>query len=92
MTLKTKYAILLKKYNLPHINLQSYQQHFNFPVEHYYCKLGFDFSKQHSFYEISAHYMDTYNKKRTMCKLQRNALEIIKLINDNGISQSILSA
>jgi len=37
---------ILKKRNLPRIDLKKYREIFDFPVTKYYLKLGFDFSKK----------------------------------------------
>ena len=83
---------MLARYDLPAVTLTLYQEHFDFPVEKYYQKLGFDFDEKHSFHDISFQYMDIYNKRRYECNLHDHALEIVKFVTGLGISQSILSA
>ena len=43
---------ILKKRNLPRIDLKKYREIFDFPVTEYYSKLGFDFSEE-SFEELA---------------------------------------
>jgi phosphoglycolate phosphatase len=83
---------ILKEYHLSPVSLDLYQQHFNFPVEDYYRRLGFNFSSEHCFDRVSDQYMTIYNKRRFECQLREDAIKMIEFINNLKISQSILSA
>jgi phosphoglycolate phosphatase len=83
---------ILKEYHLPTITTELYQQHFSFPVENYYRRLGFDFSNTHSFDRVAAQYMGIYNKRRFECKLRGDAFRIVDFIDNHKMAQSILSA
>ncbi|MFX1236987.1 MAG: HAD family hydrolase [Promethearchaeota archaeon] len=82
---------LLKKRCMKEITFEQYQAFFEFPVESYYKKLGFDFNKE-SFEEISTEFILNYNKKCHGCELQPNAKRVLDAISKTNISQSILSA
>jgi phosphoglycolate phosphatase len=82
---------LLHKRNFPKINLQEYQEVFDFPVKDFYAKIGFDFSNE-PFHVPATEYIDAYNKERFRCGLHRGALETLSSFQNSGISQSILSA
>ncbi len=82
---------MLKKRNLPGIDSNKYREIFDFPVEKYYLKLGFDFSKE-SFEKLTVEFISEYYMRFNECKLFDEVEEVLKKIRDRGISQSILSA
>lgn len=84
--------ISLKQYNLPLMTRKRYFDLFCFPVEKYYKKLGFDFSKA-SYDELAEDFIANYlieSKERAF--LQQGAKEMLQYIDNLGIKQSILSA
>ncbi len=82
---------MLKKRNLPGIDSNKYREIFDFPVEKYYLKLGFDFSNE-SFEKLTDEFISEYYRRFNECKLFDETEEVLKKIRDRGISQSILSA
>jgi len=82
---------ILKKYNLEKISIDSYKNIFDFPVKDYYEKIGFDFDKI-SFEIIGTEFIEKYNKRVSECKLQKDAVQVLKHFNSCGVEQSILSA
>ena len=82
---------MLKKRQLPRIDLKKYREIFDFPVTKYYLKLGFDFSAE-SFEELTDEFISEYYRRFNECKLFDEAEEVLQKIRDRGISQSILSA
>ncbi len=82
---------ILKKRNLPKISSEKYKEIFDFPVINYYSKLGFDFSND-SFEKLATEFVSEYDKRCIECKLCNEVEEVLKIIRDMGISQSILSA
>ncbi len=82
---------LLKKRDLKETTIEQYQEHFEFPVENYYRKLGFDFSKE-SFEDLSDEFMANYNRNSNRCTLQSGAKRVLFKISKSGANQSILSA
>ena len=51
---------MLRDRKLPEIDAKTYQQIFQFPVEGYYQKLGFDFSEE-PFCQLVAQYSQSYD-------------------------------
>jgi len=82
---------MLKKRNMPGIEVKKYREIFDFPVIDYYAKLGFDFSDE-SFEELTVEFISEYYTRFNECKLFDEVEEVLKKIRDMGISQSILSA
>ena len=82
---------ILRDHGLPEIHPQRYREIFGFPVIEYYRKLGFDFSKT-PFEIVGDQFIARYNSRIHESKLFRGVPEILKLIKQMGIQQSILSA
>ncbi len=82
---------ILLKYNLPRISVEKYRSFFDFPVENYYKKLGFDFRKD-SFEKLGIEFIEQYNRRRFESNLHKGAHELLKTFNKLGIQQFILSA
>lgn len=83
---------LLEKNKLkPLESLESYRNVFGFPIESYYRKVGFDFSKT-SFDQLAHQYMEDYQGKSYSCNLTVSAKETLKKAYDLGYDQTILSA
>ena len=83
---------LLVSHDLKPLNdISAYRDIFEFPIQNYYRKAGFDFDKTP--YEILAgEYMDDYQEKSYNCQLFDDVDEVLKKANFLGISQTILSA
>lgn len=73
------------------IDQKRYAELFDFPVKSYYQKVGFDFA-QEPFEDLAAEYMRHYDSRQLECALCRHAREILRLCQQRGITQSILSA
>ena len=82
---------MLKNRGLNSITRSGYLDIFGFPVKDYYLELGFDFS-QEPFEEISTEFITSYEQGRQSCSLMEGTIDLLKLINNKGIDQSILSA
>ena len=72
-------------------NLDEYRNVFGFPIESYYKKLGFDFSKT-SYSSLAKQYMDDYQHKSYGCSLTSSAKKTLKKARELGYEQTILSA
>ncbi len=83
--------LILRKRNMKEITIEEYQNAFEFPVENYYKKLGFDFRKE-TFEILGTEFIINYNKNSHRCKLQHKAKYILGKISKLNKSQSILSA
>ncbi len=82
---------MLKNRGLISITRRGYLDIFGFPVKDYYLKLGFDFS-QEPFEEISTEFITAYEQGRQGCSLMEGSIDLLNLLNNKGINQSILSA
>ena len=49
-------------------SLAEYREIFGFPIEDYYVRAGFDFSKD-SFADLAKRYMEDYNPRSAACSL-----------------------
>ena len=70
---------------------QDYRNVFQFPVQTYYQKAGFDLTI-HDFSKLAQIYMDDYQPKSKQCHLRSDALQALSLAEEYGFSQTILSA
>jgi len=82
---------LLNKYHLPPISTEKYLALFDFHVEDYYRKIGFNFKKL-PFEIISTEFITAYENGRPNCQLMPGTLETLETLSNAGYSQSILSA
>lgn len=82
---------LLEKHELPLVDRERYREIFDFPVEHYYRRLGFDFQRE-SFVELSHRFVDFYMANFHGCALVDGAKEILDGVKAAGKTQSVLSA
>lgn len=82
---------ILKEYNLPTPSLDEYKEHFGFPVEDYYKKLGFNFEKT-PYTILADHFVKEYMARSHEGRLFPNTIEMLEKIQRQGIFQSILSA
>lgn len=75
----------------PGITVDSYREHFHFPVRSYYEHLGFD--PVHSDYPALAHdFFSAYEERRKECRLCAGTDSLITAFADAHIPQGILSA
>lgn len=83
--------IMLKKRNLPMLDLARYREIFTFPVRDYYSSLGFDFQQEP--FEIPAHqFIDLYREAMHTAPLQKDVVEMLEYFKGLGFQQIILSA
>ncbi len=82
---------LLDRRKLTRLTPESYEAVFDFPVQNYYARIGFDFDKEP--FDIPAEeFILAYNERRCRCPLQTGAREQLEQFHRNGRVQSILSA
>tara|TARA_Y100000994_G_scaffold190657_1_gene159723 strand:- start:527 stop:1177 length:651 start_codon:yes stop_codon:yes gene_type:complete len=81
----------LKDRKLPLITVKDYRKHFTFPVKKYYENLGFNFEKE-NFKEVGYHFIQKFKKRKFEAELFPQAIQLLKLANEIGIKQSIVSA
>ncbi len=82
---------LLAPRGLPPIGDEFYQAIIEFPVQLYYERLGFDFTKE-PFEAISDQYIAAYQAGWRRLGLQEGTMETLAALRALGIGQSILSA
>ena len=82
---------MLAARSLPPVTLDFYRAIIEFPVIHYYRKLGFDFFAE-PFETISDEFVARYQAGWRGCGLQRGTLETLLALRAAGIGQSVLSA
>ncbi len=72
-------------------DLDGYRKIFGFPVEEYYLRAGFDFSRN-SFDELAKSYMADYTPASVACPLTDDARPTLDRLHQAGLRQVILSA
>lgn len=82
---------LLAERDLPLLNLETYQEIFDFPVIQYYQKLGFDFQRD-PFEVIGLEFMNRYLSRLDEAGLASGAYSTLSHFNEKGYRQVILSA
>ncbi len=82
---------LLEKYSLMKISKEEYLEHFDFPIENYYQKVGFDFSKK-SFKELGREWMDEYEERKYESRFYNDVIDALNYFQNKNIGQSILTA
>ncbi len=83
--------ILLKKRNLPLMDLAKYRSVFNFPVKNYYELLGFDFVKE-PYDDVAMEFINVYLQWLNDSDLHSDVLPCLDFFAGIGKKQSILSA
>ena len=82
---------MLEKRNLPSITYDKYREIFDFPVQRYYEKAGFDFEKE-SFEDLSDEYCNEYVDRVNECNLHKDSIAVLDFLSGNSVAQIILSA
>ena len=82
---------VLKRHNMDSITVQKYREIFEFPIENYYKKLGFDLNKE-LFQKSGLEFIEAYKKRRYEAELHIGAKYILSELLSRNINHSILSA
>lgn len=82
---------MLSNRKLPVIQYHEYRKIFDFPVQNYYEKAGFDFSEE-SFELASNEYCAEYANRVNECELHKDAKSILDFFKKHNVNQTILSA
>ena len=72
-------------------SMEAYRQVFCFPIETYYRRAGFDFSR-HPFAALADEYMRLYTPRSLGCPLQPDACAVLDALRAQGMRQVMLSA
>jgi len=84
--------VMLSRRGLPVIpDRKKYFEVFGFPIEDYYRRLGFDFSREP--YEVLAHeWIAEYRSRERDVPLRAGVVEALAAVKDAGVRQVVLSA
>ena len=81
----------LKMKGLPKTSLDDYKKNFGFPIQNYLKALGFKFNNK-EFNLLNKSFIEEYQKRIFLPKLQPGIVDLIKKINRLKIKQFVLSA
>ena len=82
---------MLTRRGIAPLTPRRYRAIFDFPVEDYYRRAGFDLERE-PFAPLAVEFVEAYNRERESCPLQKGALAALELVRKAGIPQVILSA
>ena len=82
---------ILFLHDQPSISIEYYRNNFSFPVSDFYKRISLPSSGK-KFDDVSLSFISEYRLKWKECNLQPGVLQILKLIQQLGLRQSILSA
>ena len=82
-------GVLHRRGRMP-LTLARYREIFDFPVERYYRRLDFDWSRE-SFETVGAEFMRDYERRRLECGLRAGAEAAVKFWQRRGVEQSVIS-
>jgi phosphoglycolate phosphatase len=82
---------LLSIYDQPLISIEYYRNNFSFPVSAFYKRISLPSSGK-TFDDVSLFFISEYRLKWKECNLHQGVLQILKMIQQLGLRQSILSA
>ena len=82
---------MLRERALPPLDIERYQAIFDFPVIHYYERLGFDLEAE-PFSIVGAEFIRRYEQRRSEAALHHDSRQTLQQLADCGLQQSVLSA
>lgn len=82
---------MLEKRQMHRLSAERYRDIFDFPIEGYYQRIGFDF-EQESFHELGREFIDGYELRRMEAALYEDTRSSLCIVQEKGVGQSILSA
>jgi len=82
---------MLERRGLPSITIDTYRDKLCFPVDQYYCQLGFDYSMD-PYKTLAEEFIEEYTRRRFECELQGGARELIQSLHERNVPQAVLSA
>ena len=84
---------MLTERGLPVIpSVEAYREIFGFPIDEYYCRLGFDFEKEDYDTVLAPQWVAMYLEGEFTCPMMEGAAETIAAVKAKGIPQILLSA
>ncbi|MBE6690393.1 MAG: HAD family hydrolase [Ruminococcaceae bacterium] len=85
--------LMLSQRGLPVLpDVEAYREVFDFPVEEYYRRLGFDFEKEDYYTVLAPLWVSLYEERRGAAQLFPGVQPLTSALRRAGIAQSILSA
>ena len=72
-------------------DLAAYREIFDFPIETYYLRAGFDFAR-HPYPALAARFMEHYNAGVAACPVTAHAVQALTELSRRGWQQAVLSA
>lgn len=82
---------MLQRRGLPEIDISLYQDKLCFPVDQYYCQLGFNYETD-PYKVLAEEFIAEYTERRYECPLHQGAVDFIAELKVAGIPQAVLSA
>ncbi len=82
---------MLRKRGMPEMSAERYQEIFDFPIVHYYERIGFDFAKE-TFEDLGMEFIEGYEIRRSEAALYPDVKDCLSRVKEYGLGQSILSA
>lgn len=84
-------STLLAERALPPITTERYREEFGFPVRDFYVGLGFDLERE-DFDRVSRTFIDRYLERITDARAFAGAHDVLRLVAERALEQSVLSA
>ncbi len=82
---------VLRRRDLPQLNIEHYRTVFGFPIKDYYHRIGLDFAKE-PFSIPAQEFIEEYYNRVKECSLQPYSAEILTTLREKGYRQFVLSA
>jgi len=84
--------LLLQRRGLPLIpSSEAYREVFGFPIEDYYRRIGFDFSKE-SYADVAKEWVIEYRLREPTAPMRDGVLSVLDFVSAKGIPQTVISA
>lgn len=80
-----------RRFNLHHMDLDTYRFHFGFPVEEFYTFAGFTGTTE-EYGELAKLFIEKYNARRMECEVQKGVHALLQNLQSHGVVSYILSA
>lgn len=82
---------LLEELGVPQVTLDHYLEHFGWPVESYYAKVGVQLDRM-QFEALSHRFIGLYESRRSECELHPGVTKALETLARYGMRQVVLSA
>jgi phosphoglycolate phosphatase len=82
---------MLERRGISRMDADRYREIFDFPVEQYYRRAGFDLDTE-PFSILADEFIGEYNRRVGECTLHRDVPDLIERLEKRGVLQAVLSA